>query len=1525
MKKTLLLFLFLPFLGFSQVDLVQWTASTDLKPTFLNNYITASDVTGAGLTTGPTASYDGIIGTGWPTGNNIDTGKYFQITVSPLLDGAFTLNEIQFTYKGDSKAYQVQYSKQANFSSPLTLATVTNAVPNNTPTSGNLTGLNIPVNSGEKLYIRFYSYNGGGNWKLMNNNLLKLRGTINNIPSPLNGNYIIGSATGANFSTITTAVNSLNTLGSSGAVNFLLDNTNYNVTTSETFPIIINSYTGNTNYKTTFKPNTGKTVTIEGTNSSNNAETVFKLNGVDNIIFDGSNNGTTTKNLTIYNNNQSNNSRAVIWIASENNTNGALSNEIKNLTLQQYSKGSYDYSIGVFAGGTSSISSAAEVANSTNTIKNITFTGVGQAIYLNGISTSLSSNWKIQNNTIGGTTNANKPYVGVNLNNAKDYEISGNLISGLLKTDSQQSTINHAGIAILGTSNGTIFNNNINDVYDTTQNTYCAGIYLDSGNNTVYNNFISNIRTSVTDDNNYNFSTKGHGIYIKSGASNKIYFNSISMNASSSGGRSSCLYIVGGSSIDVRNNIFYNSQTSGTQYTIFTDLTNSIFSLLNNNDHYVTNNASHFSARLQSTDYTTLSNWQTATGKESNPRNFLPVFLSDLHLNTTNTTNDDLIGQAISGITTDIDGETRVKPYMGADEVAKCIPNGDQIAFGSNSWIGYVYKWTGTTPNPTTPSTLPISANSTYIGYVTENTLFDRNVGSGAVAGSTTNINCDTPPTDNFFVRYKMTAITVAGNYNITIGSDDGARLYIDGTLVNGLNQWGDHSYTTLATQYTFTAGTHNFVLEYYENAGASRVNFSYGFVGNNVTATNPYGDKVWNVYGYTTANFSIPASSYAGSYIDNNLNINTTTSWNKNASPSSASTWSGAPVPVDNFTTSHKRKGFPCGLYNIVVTNCDDDTQIYLNDNLIYTAGGNIGNNTTPIPGGTYALNKDSRIEIRLREDAGDALLGVNFVDVPFNYTGATNPPANSSIIINNDLTLSNDLEVCSCTVVAGKTLTIATDKVLTVNENIIVNNTGKMVVLNSGSLVQTNNTSTYTGNSTSFELNRNTTPVNRFDFTYWSSPVSGQTLYNLSPNTLYDKYLEYDSSVDNWKYLDGGNYVMQPGKGYIVRAPSSYDVSGNPQIFQGKFVGAPNNGIISLPVINKSGNTTTTNLIGNPYPSALNADQFYIDNSTLIKGTFYFWTHSTTVVPNPNGGQYSYSDSDYISYNATGATGTGDTTNCTTCGGKKLNGNIASGQGFFVEAKTNGNLTFNNALRVKTTATNNQFSKSAKTTIEKNRVWLNLVNAAGAYNEMLLGYITGATNELDEAYDGNSYAGATALYSILDENNLVIQGRALPFEEQKEIIPLGYTASSATEYTIGIESVDGFFKDKNVYLLDKTKNVTTNLSSNRYAFTTETGTFNDRFVLSFTSKTLGTGDFEKLENGISVSVKNKAINLLSSQENIKEVSVYDISGRQLYNKTKIGATELQIGNLQSSNQVLLVKVTLENNFTSTKKVIFQ
>ncbi|MEA9411498.1 T9SS sorting signal type C domain-containing protein [Flavobacterium sp. PL02] len=75
---------------------------------------------------------------------------------------------------------------------------------------------------------------------------------------------------------------------------------------------------------------------------------------------------------------------------------------------------------------------------------------------------------------------------------------------------------------------------------------------------------------------------------------------------------------------------------------------------------------------------------------------------------------------------------------------------------------------------------------------------------------------------------------------------------------------------------------------------------------------------------------------------------------------------------------------------------------------------------------------------------------------------------------------------------------------------------------------------------------------------------------------------------------------------------------------------------------------------------------------------------------------------------------------------------------------------------------------------------------------------------------------------------------------------------------------------------------------------------------------------------NTISVATLNKVISVNAFDQNINQVLIYDVSGNLLYQKDGVGNPKLSIDNLKSANQVLVVKVVLDNNQIKIKKVIY-
>jgi hypothetical protein len=543
------------------------------------------------------------------------------------------------------------------------------------------------------------------------------------------------------------------------------------------------------------------------------------------------------------------------------------------------------------------------------------------------------------------------------------------------------------------------------------------------------------------------------------------------------------------------------------------------------------------------------------------------------------------------------------------------------------------------------------------------------------------------------------------------------------------------------------------------------------------------------------------------------------------------------------------------------------------------------------------------------------------NVITVTYNSTtwdgsawSPSPPNATMTAIFDGDYTSTGNLSACSVYISSGD-VTFLGGHTLEV-QNIVDTSGGTLTFENNSSLVQVVNGITNNGNIT---YRRNTTPVRKFDYTYWSSPVAPQTLVGLSPLTQYDKYYSFSPAINNWISETSTN-LMIAGKGYIIRAPNTHDAV-TPSIFNGQFFGTPNNGVISTPIVIGAADV---NLIGNPYPSALNIDTFFDFNGIttgtgVIEKTIYLWTHNTIITNN------NYVNSDYAVYNYMGGIGT---TGAPGANNAVPNGRVASGQSFFIKGLLNGNAVFNNSMRV--VGNNNQFFRynnqaTAVNSGNKSRVWLEVFNSQGAYKQIMVGYAGGATNDYDSGYDGEILdSGSTVnFYSTLGIKKLAIQGRGLPFNEN-DIVPLGFKSTQAGSYEIKLSNFDGIFDTQKVYLEDKLLNVIHNIKSSNYTFTTNAGTFDNRFALRFTDSALQVDDQLFTEESVVIFKENQTINITSSLTPMKSVQIFDIRGSLLFSNDKVNATEFKVTNLHSSQQVLLVVVESENGTKVSKKIIY-
>ena len=541
----------------------------------------------------------------------------------------------------------------------------------------------------------------------------------------------------------------------------------------------------------------------------------------------------------------------------------------------------------------------------------------------------------------------------------------------------------------------------------------------------------------------------------------------------------------------------------------------------------------------------------------------------------------------------------------------------------------------------------------------------------------------------------------------------------------------------------------------------------------------------------------------------------------------------------------------------------------------------------------------------------AAIAVMGANLAT----YTGGAWVPSapssfNTSIVFDDNYAPASAVTLtgCDCNVNDGKVISMPSASVLNLQNELVVSSVAgtKMTFENNAVLLQTDSKF---ANSGSVVVKRNSSALMRLDYTMWSSPVNGvQILKDFSPSTYDARFYTYNTATNFYNATNpystsfGSTNV---GKGFLIRLPNDHPTT--PTIWTaGKFTGTPSNGTISV-ALSTAG--SGFNLIGNPYMSQLNVNQFLTDNAANIESTLYFWRKTNEAVPTTP------VQSGYCTYTGGTLTQGSSFTNGTDPLGK-----IQIGQGFMVKAKAGAtNVTFNNGMRVRDTA--NQFFRAASPEAV-NTLWMNLLTSSGGYAQMALSYRDNATLGVDINDGLNIGDGQISFGSWLDTRNFIIQSRPLPFD-MADAVPLTFTVNLDGNYTIAIDHVNGFFSNgaQTIYVRDNVLNTVTNLTTGNYTFATTAGTFNNRFDIVYQAA-LSTPTTEFNENSVVVYKNNSDIVVNTGMALLKTVQIYDMRGSLLLDKTNINASEVRL-NIGATNQVVLVKATLDEGQVVTKKVI--
>ncbi|TRW22541.1 T9SS sorting signal type C domain-containing protein [Flavobacterium zepuense] len=524
------------------------------------------------------------------------------------------------------------------------------------------------------------------------------------------------------------------------------------------------------------------------------------------------------------------------------------------------------------------------------------------------------------------------------------------------------------------------------------------------------------------------------------------------------------------------------------------------------------------------------------------------------------------------------------------------------------------------------------------------------------------------------------------------------------------------------------------------------------------------------------------------------------------------------------------------------------------------------------------------------------------------------------------------------SLTIDEGASVTVTTGATLNVSKDVSVDDGATLLIQNNAALVQDDEVN----NSGLVVVKKNSNPLFRLDYTMWSSPVSGQPIGTFSPFTVSTRFYTYDGASDQYATLADLTQNFEPATAYLIRMPNSitgtatggyYDGT-DTHSYQGNFTGTPHNGTINV-TPNTLGNRYMA--VGNPYPSPISVKEFFEQNAGVLDSLsgFYMWRKKN------DGAVSTYCTLTMAGLVANAATSetTGEDTEGYMYGGQdqsmyydinddNANWMISAGQGFIVRAKEDatGQLTFNNSMRRAAAAGGNQsfFKGAQNNAATASRLWVN-IKGAGSFSQTAIAYIDGATTGLDYGYDGARLTdnGSTELYTTVANKNLAIQAR--PAFTSSDVVAMGYKAIAAGEFTIALDHFDGVFaQGQDVFIKDNLLNATHNLSEGAYTFTTDAGTFANRFeILYMPQQALDTNEFAFDANSVIVYQKDGVVNITSGTAIMNNVTVYDISGRKLYGQSDINNTNATISGLKIQQEVIIVEINTEKGRVAKKIIL--
>ena len=397
--------------------------------------------------------------------------------------------------------------------------------------------------------------------------------------------------------------------------------------------------------------------------------------------------------------------------------------------------------------------------------------------------------------------------------------------------------------------------------------------------------------------------------------------------------------------------------------------------------------------------------------------------------------------------------------------------------------------------------------------------------------------------------------------------------------------------------------------------------------------------------------------------------------------------------------------------------------------------------------------------------------------------------------------------------------------------------------------------------------------------------------------------------------------------------------------------FRGKPNDGNIDINIaLNKY------TLTGNPYPSAINLSAF-LTSATATTGIAYFWeddkTLSTHQMVDSRGG--------YGTYSPVGGAGLGIYTpakfyatdiNGTQIGGQTGTGGVYErffspiGQGFMLLGSANGVAQMNNSFRVykrESAVNRSQFERNANSrndilpqitsvsgfdyttvsTLPTPQIRFKTITNQLGVGQMVLGFTPNSTDGKDFAMDAvSAEEGKEEVAFLIEDSPYVID--IMNFDINKKI-SLCFKNETEANFKISVQEILNFYDAEHIYIHNKETDVYFEITNDIFEVTMPAGINKTRFEVTFTNSvalandTISLKDFDVFQNNAS----NLLTILNPKSVDLKEISLFDISGKLIFSKDKLGNEKnYQFSTSSLSEAIYLVKIITADGKIQGKKI---